>query len=302
MSELPRNVAGTPRLPKAVEGDELSEVLGAIRLRGGDVVRAVGGDTSGSVRYPTGSRMLHLVEDGDLFLAFAAPGGVRLNPGDLAVLARGEAHEVRGGDSARWVTGHFNVESKVAEALLRELPPVIVIRDGGQDTGLLLLSRELMLAEIGTPRPGSRVVLSRILDLLLIHALRSWRVRGEPRPGWLSATLDETLGPVISAIHRSPDRRWTVIELAARAGLSRSAFASRFTTVLGEPPGRYLALLRLHRAADLLTTTTTPVSAVARKVGYDSEAAFSRAFRREFGYSPRGWRDGVRADAPREPG
>jgi transcriptional regulator GlxA family with amidase domain len=132
---------------------------------------------------------------------------------------------------------------------------------------------------------------SRILDLLFIQALRAWSALDGPLdPGWLTAALDRPLGPAMRAIHRHPERPWSVEELAELASLSRAAFSARFVRLVGEPPGRHLGRLRLARAADRLATTSEPVGSIGRAVGYASEAAFSRAFTREYGIAPRQWR------------
>ncbi|MEO0587902.1 MAG: AraC family transcriptional regulator, partial [Planctomycetota bacterium] len=108
--------------------------------------------------------------------------------------------------------------------------------------------------------------------------------------GWLTATLDRPLAPVLRALHRHPEYRWTVDELADVASMSRAAFAARFRRIVGESPARYVGRLRLGRAADMLAVTTDPVGSIAEAVGFDSPAAFTRAFSREYGMSPRQWR------------
>ncbi len=150
----------------------------------------------------------------------------------------------------------------------------------------------LLAAEIADPSAGPRAMASRLLDLLFIKALRAWSDADGAggSPGRLTAALDRSLGPALWAIHRHPEQPWTVEELAGLASLSRAAFAARFTRLAGDPPARYLARLRLTRAADRIATTTEPVGAIGKALGYESEAAFSRAFAREYGTAPRDWR------------
>lgn len=135
-------------------------------------------------------------------------------------------------------------------------------------------------------------MVSRLLDLVFIQVLRAWAADDGAAgdPGWLTAALDRTLGPALRAMHRKPEHAWTVEELADLSAMSRAAFAARFTQKVGDPPGRYLTRIRLTRAADQLATTNQPVSAIGRAVGYESEAAFSRAFSRQYGIAPRSWR------------
>ncbi len=134
-------------------------------------------------------------------------------------------------------------------------------------------------------------MISRILDLLFIHALRAWST-DTAAPGWLTAALDPALAPVLTAVHHSPAAPWSVSDLAALASMSRTTFTDRFTRRLGQPPAAYLTGQRLARAATLLRTSTIPIATVAHQVGYDSEAAFSRAFHRHYGTPPLRYRKG----------
>ncbi|MEU1201540.1 AraC family transcriptional regulator [Streptomyces sp. NPDC005813] len=271
--------------------DALSDVLDLIHLRGEalTVVHAVGGT---DVRHVREERLLHIVEQGSVELLVDEGMQQRLGQGDMALLATGAAHRLRSVDGAAWMTGRFLVEENAASPLLAALPPVIVLR--GSDAGLdwLPLSAGLLAAEIADPSAGSRAMASRLLDLLFIKALRAWSAADGAggSPGWLTAALDRSLGPALWAMHRRPEQPWSVEELADLASMSRAAFAARFTRLVGDPPARYLARLRLARAADRLATTTEAVGSIGRTVGYDSEAAFSRAFTREYGAAPRVWR------------
>jgi len=136
-------------------------------------------------------------------------------------------------------------------------------------------------------------MISRILDLLFIHALRAWAQEDTHRtPGWLTGAADPLVGRAVAAM-RHVARKWSVPELARLTTLSRSTFAERFRLLLGSLPAAYLADVRLRQAAELLRTTTDPVGAVARRVGYTSDAAFIRAFTRRYGAQPGRWRRAV---------
>ncbi|RDI27683.1 AraC family transcriptional regulator [Lentzea flaviverrucosa] len=293
MTEKPGNFAVPPEpLIRSEHGgqDALSDVLQSIHLRGGEVVRSY--DTT--ARYPSGARLVHLVEHGTVRVELP-DGPVELAEGDMALLARGDAHTVRGGTKASWFTGEYLTEPVAAAPLLGVLPGAIVVRGALEDARWLPLGLALMITEVNEPRPGSRVMVSRLLDLLFIQALRLWSDSGQKtEPGWLRGALDPSLSAVVSAIHLAPGRDWQVDELARIAALSRSAFATRFTEVLGRSPGAYVLRQRLEHAARLLLTTTEQVGRIAAGVGY-SEAAFSRAFTRAYGSSPRAWRASVRA-------
>ncbi|MGL3805629.1 AraC family transcriptional regulator [Paeniglutamicibacter sp. R2-26] len=294
MTVEPTNFAQTPYLTGpghelGADLDALSEILDVIHLRG-DNVRHRRSEEAERVGYPGGTRLLHLVEQGSLRLSRGNDTDPHvLSAGDLVLVPHGEAHQLESNDAASWVTGTFLVDDTVADPLLSVLPATIVVHGSGNGNGWLRLSLDLLLAEVAEGRPGAQVMVSRILDLLFIHALRAWATEGKAPPGWLTAAMDSSLGPVLSAIHRDPGQEWRVEDLARRANLSRSAFAGRFTRLLGTTPAAYITERRLGRAAYLLKSTADPVGQIAAQVGYTSEAAFSRAFRRRFGVPPRRW-------------
>jgi AraC-like DNA-binding protein len=276
----------TPELNASV--DALSDVLDLIRLRGEALTRYSGG--SSNVRHSQGERVVHLVKDGAVTLALE---GQRydLHAGDTALLASGVAHQISTTDGS-WMSGRFVADETAAAPMLSVLPHVIVIRAAEGELKWIPLAGELLAMEINDPSAGSRVMVSRLLDLVFIQALRAWSA-SDPSggdPGWLTAALDRPLGPALRAIHRSPEHPWSVEELADLSAMSRAAFAARFSQKVGDPPARYLTRIRLARAADELATSTDPISAIGRGVGYESEAAFSRAFSREYGMAPRTWR------------
>ena len=300
--------------------DAFSEILDTVRLRGQHVARYAPRCVPFTIAMP-GQRLLHIVEHGDVRLRVRGGGpAITLRGGDLVLLARGDRHQLQAGpevpvreivdadrytdedelpqqDSPRWVTGTFAVDDAVADPLLSVLPPAIVVPGGGVDREWLEVSLRLLVAEVAAPRPGSAVMISRILDLLFIHTLRAWSRDTAAPSGWLTAALDPVLGQVLSAVHQDLARPWSVAELAQMANLSRTAFAERFTRLLGCPPAGYLIDRRLDRAAQLLRTDTASVAAIAAAVGYSSEAGFSRAFSRRFGAPPLRWRNTVgRAD------
>lgn len=276
--------------------DALSDVLEMIHLRGGEVSLVRAGQ---DVRHASGARVLHVVMSGSVGLDFDADDSgtqgtserIQLDAGDLTLLAVGRGHRLSPGGEATWISGAFVVEENVATPLLQVLPPAIVIHRADDNLDWLPLSARLLAVEITSPSAGSQVMVSRILDLLFIQTLRTWASRGSPaEPGWLTAALDRAVGPALRVMHRQPEMPWYVDELAAMASMSRAAFSARFARLVGEPPGRYLCRLRLARAADALAKTSDPVGSIGRAVGYTSEAAFSRAFSREYDSSPRAWR------------
>lgn len=245
----------------------------------------------GFISHRSGERSIHVVRRGPVELETAGDGSRRLDAGDLVLLATGTAHRLRSAGGGEWMSGTFLVEENAAAPLLAVLPSVIVIRGAETRFERLPLCTDLLAAEFADPSAGSRVMVSRLLELLFILALRAWSVLDTaPQPGWLPAALDRTLGPALTAIHRHPEQDWSVEDLAGLASMSRAAFAARFTRLVGETPGRYLVRLRLARAAELLQSSSETVGSIGKAVGYTSEAAFSRAFARGYGAAPRAWR------------
>jgi AraC-like DNA-binding protein len=193
-----------------------------------------------------------------------------------------------GGELTQVTYGMLRFETATGDRLARQLPAVLHL-DGwdADDAGWLNSTLRLIAREAQELRPGGETVLTRLADVLVIQAIRAWLAGApEARQGWLAALRDEQVGRALAAIHRAPGRDWSLISLAREAGMSRSAFAERFTALVGEPAMRYLADWRMQSARTHLHATTEPLSAVAHRFGYQSEAAFGRAFKRAFGVSP----------------
>ncbi len=186
------------------------------------------------------------------------------------------------------VTGTYETAGAVSRRLLRALPQVAVLPRGELDTRLL----DLLVDEATKDLPAQTAVLDRLLDLLLIAALRSWFARDDA-PAWYHAYSDPLIGKALRLLQHNPAHPWTVIALAEAVGMSRAALARRFTDLVGEPPMTFLTEWRLSLAADLLAESDATVEAIARQVGYGSAFALSTAFKRHFGVSPRDHRQGT---------
>lgn len=185
----------------------------------------------------------------------------------------------------------FQVRGGVSERLLSVLPPVLVV-PGDDSCGPVM---DLLAAQC---LPGPQVAVDRLLDWLVVCTLRAWFDQPDVVPsGWFRALGDDVIGPVLRAMHEAPDKPWTLATLASAAGVSRTTLASRFTTLVGQPPLTYLTDWRMTLAADLLTDSTATVAAVARQVGYADPFGFSTAFKRFHGMSPSECRRTCRADA-----
>ena len=197
-----------------------------------------------------------------------------------------------GGERTRFVCGFLGCERQAERLFLAGLPPMLKINIRGDAAGRWLENSVRHLAcETGSERPGGAVLLSKMADVLFVEALRRYMDELPPdETGWLAGARDPVVGSVLFLIHRRPCNRWTVAELAEEVGASRSVVDERFAHFLGESPTAYLLRWRLRLAANLLTTTRKTVLQVAPEVGYESEAAFNRAFKREFGLPPARYR------------
>ena len=193
-----------------------------------------------------------------------------------------------GGASTHMICGAIRFDQPGARHLIEVLPRTLHIEtsDAAPDSWMPSLLR-LMASEAKELRPGGEEVITRLSDILVIQAIRAW-LESDPaaRTGWLGALHDPQLGRALALIHRRPDRAWTVAELATELAMSRSAFSARFTKVVGEPVMQYVTRWRMQVALRSCEDGQTTTAELARKLGYRSEAAFARAFKRVLGVSP----------------
>jgi AraC-like DNA-binding protein len=211
---------------------------------------------------------------------------LQAHPGDVMRVLYGG-----GGAPTRMVCGFLACDAVLGNPLLASLPRLFKI-DVGQGTESAWLASALgfAAAEAADPRSGTASVLAKLSELLFVQAVRRYiDTLPESERGWLAALRDRYVGRALTQLHAQPAHAWTVDELAGHVGLSRSALAQRFSDLLGQPPIQYLARWRLGLAARLLRSGK-PLAEVAGTVGYESDAAFSRAFKREFGLPPASWR------------
>jgi AraC-like DNA-binding protein len=200
------------------------------------------------------------------------------------------------GGSTVMLTGTYEGASAIGQRLLGALPALAVLPRDGWDSPLVAFLAD----EIVKDEPGQEVVLDRLLDLLVIAAVRAWFARPDAEaPSWYRAHTDPIVGKALRLLHNNPSHPWTVAELAAECGISRAGLARRFTDLVGEPPMTFLTGWRLALAADLLREADATVGSVANRVGYGSPFALSTAFKRVHGISPRQHRlQSARARSP----
>jgi AraC-like DNA-binding protein len=271
----------------------------------------------------------HVVVHGSCWISLIGVSGfepLRLEEGDIAVIPRGDPHVVSsapgmraepiwevhrrpqdantlpfaletggGGPSdARLICGFFTCDARPFNPLLDSLPRFIRFGRGSSQASHGLLDQFIRFAteEMGNKRAGSQVVLNRLSELLFVEVIR-WhmdQLANDNGAGWLAGLRDPLVGRALAFLHAQPAHAWTLEELASRAGASRSALADRFVHLVGCPPIQYLTQWRMQLAAKLLADRRLKISVVASEVGYESEAAFSRAFKKFVGQSPGQWR------------
>ena len=199
---------------------------------------------------------------------------------------------VSGKSATRFVCGYLGCNQSVIRPLISALPRLACIPIG--DGHSMTLLRDLLhvgVRESLAPRPGAEPMLAKLAELIFVEALRRYAEGLPPGDkGWFAAVRDAHVGRALALLHEAPEQAWTVDELAQKVALSRSALAERFMALVGESPIQYLIRCRLGLAAQALRAGSEAIVRIAARSGYESEAAFTRAFKREFGMPPAAWR------------
>jgi len=294
--------------------DPLSDVLSLLKPQ--SHVSAgfdAGGDWAIAFPRNAGIKCYAVVSGGCWLVVEGVDGPVRITAGDCFLLPSGrpfrtcshpdvppvEAGTVfpppraggvityNGGGDVFLVGSRFVLSGAHADILLKMLPPIVHIRKES-DQAALRWSVERMMHELQNPQPGNFLVAQHLAHLMMIQALRIHLAEGmEGGVGWLFALADKQIGAAIGAVHADPAYRWTLQALAERAGMSRSSFAEKFKTTVGTAPMEYVTRWRMLLAGDRLAHTDDSISVIALSLGYESESAFSTAFKRVMGSSPR---------------
>jgi AraC-like DNA-binding protein len=179
------------------------------------------------------------------------------------------------------------LEHPVAHRIIDILPKIIRIETGTVENEWIQSTLRMMISEAKAMRIGGDAVITRVSDILVIQAIRSWlESHSTTNSGWFAALQDDQIGGAIGLVHHDPYQDWALETLSAEVGMSRSAFAARFMALVGEPPMQYVRRWRMHVAETLLKENSQPISELADRFGYQSEAAFSRAFKKCVGVSP----------------
>jgi AraC-like DNA-binding protein len=263
----------------------------------------------------------HFVVEGSARAGLEGGPDVELSPGDIVVFPHGDPHHLSGGSGSnqienaavllkittrdmspmqaggggattRFVCGYLNFDPLLCGPILESLPPMFSVNVRTDGSGHWLEQSILhLLEETASDRPGSDAMLAKLSEALFVDTLRRY-VTGLPSQttGWLAGARDPIVGKSLALLHRRAHHPWTIAALAAEVGVSRSALVARFTRYLSDPPMAYLTGWRLRLAAQALTSSPKGVADIAAAVGYESEAAFNRAFKRAFGAPPARYR------------
>ena len=312
-------VATTPNVDPVLppSSDPLGEVLQLLQLTGVLYCRAELSDPWG-IEIPSleGVMNVEVVTSGQCWLELEGQAPVFLPEGSLALIPRGNRHKLRSSPGARttWLEDipierigerfenmnfggggrvtritycGVRFDAALAARLIRLLPDVLLVRTQAEGGGWLDNTVRFIASEAEQRLPGNETVITCLADILVIQAIRSWIETERDAPsGWIAALHDARVGRALAAMHRDPARDWRVDSLAREAGMSRSGFAARFTELVGEPVLQYLTDLRMQLAHRELRTGTDSLARIGARVGYHSEPAFNRAFRRVIGMPP----------------
>jgi len=268
----------------------------------------------------------HLLTEGRASARLADGERIMLEAGDIVIFPHGDAHFLEngppaksvdmgkelarilsqglkrstlggGGETTKFVCGFMACEPRLSQVFLSGLPPVFKVSIRNDASGRWLEnSIRFSVNEADTPRAGGEAVLAKLSEVLFVETLRTYIAHLPPeQTGWLAGARDSEVGKTLALMHRNPAHPWTIASLAREAGVSRSVLAERFRHYLSEPPMAYLTRWRLQLGAQMLASTSYSVAQIASEVGYESEAAFNRAFKREFETPPARFRAQARS-------
>ena len=297
--------------------DALGESLHFLRMTGAFYSRAEFSEPWGLALPPMpGHLMFHVMTWGQCWVESDDMDDLLLRTGDFVLIPHGQGHRLvsqpgqwaaelwdvpreqisdcyellqhgEGGDPARMICGAVRFEHPAAQHLVDLLPRAIHLEaSASSHTDWMQSMLRLMADEAKELRPGGEAVITRLADILVVQAIRAWIASDAVPTSWLGALKDRDIGHVLRLIHRHPDRDWSVATLAREVPMSRSAFSRRFTNLVGEAPMAYVTRWRMQLAVTWLRASEVKVAELPQRLGYSSEAAFSRAFKRSVGMSP----------------
>ncbi len=302
------------------------QLVGAIFLQGRFTApwcyQSPPADAAAPLLEPGAERVIifHLITEGECHVELEGQVPMRLSAGDVILFPQGDAHLMGsatgmvpapgtplkdllqrrprqlnyggGGATTRLLCGYLACDARLARLLLAGLPPLVRVNVRGSNAGVWLeASVRYALAEARSPRAGGAGVLAKLAEVLFIEVLRLYiHEQSAGRTGWLAGLGDRIVGGALNALHRKPAHAWSLEELAREACTSRTVLAERFQLLVGSSPMQYLTQWRMMLAANLLCRSKAPLAQIAHDVGYQTDTAFIRAFRREYGVPPATWR------------
>lgn len=301
--------------------DVLSDILSSIHLGGGVRFRCELSAPWGMAMPPSPAAEFHVIVRGSCWLRL--PGEkepIALQGGDMVAFLHGAPHRIAdapegdarpigeilkgqslehygpvthggGGLPASVLCGYFEFDRDSLHPLVSALPPFVLLR--GTDTSefaWLQTALNFMIHETQAARPGAEAVVNRLAGVLFVQMVRAYVQQAKSPPAMLAAIADKPVGAALALMHKAPGQPWTLETLARRAGISRSLLAARFHALVGQTPMQYLTLWRMQLARRLLAKTALSTAAIAERAGYQSEAAFSKAFKKAVGMGPGAYR------------
>jgi AraC-like DNA-binding protein len=309
--------------------DPLGEALHALRLSGAFFCRSELRAPWGIELPPMpGSLMFHIVSEGSAWITFGNDERFEMKAGDFVLLPQGRGHSLvdtpgtrainlydydrpllspryelleidNGGDPASLICGVASIRDPAARRMIGLLPKMIPMQAATPGNEWLRGSVQILMQEARSLGPGGDAVITRFSDILVMQAIRHW-LQTDPnaQTGWLGALQDPQVGRALTLIHRDPTQPWTVETLAQTVGVSRSSLAARFADLVGETPMSYLRQWRFEVARNWLRDTDQTQAEIAEQLGYESEASFSRAFKKATGQTPGSVRREAAAENP----
>ncbi len=301
--------------------DVLSDILRSVHLGGGVYFRCEFSAPWGMDIKPTPVAEFHIIVRGNCWLRM--PGRstpIPLQGGDLVAFPHGDAHtlvdapegvalpaeEILQGQNldhygpvtyggrglpATVLCGYFQFDHDHPHPLVAALPPLIHIRSADSyDFAWLQTALNFMIHETRTAKPGAEAVVNRLAEVLFVQMVRAYIAQSEAPLGMLAAIADRQIGSALQLMHQAPQQPWTLAGLAQQVGMSRSAFAARFNQLVGHTPMQYLTLWRMQKARELLSETRLSTAEIAEQVGYRSDAAFGKVFKKAVGTGPGAYR------------
>lgn len=262
------------------------------------------------------SLIFHIIIEGSAWITFRNGERYLLEAGDFALLPQGRGHSVvdapetptinlfdverpllspryelleidGGGSPTSLICGLGSVKDPAAQRMIGLLPKIIVMKSGNPGNEWLRSSVQVMMQEARSLGPGGDAVITRVSDILVVQAIRHWlQTDPQAQTGWLGALKDAKVGRALALIHREPTQPWTVESLAEAVDVSRSGLAARFSDLVGQTPMTYLRQWRFEVARNWLRETDHSLAEIAEQLGYESEASFSRAFKKATGQTP----------------